>query len=93
MGIEVIDIIIIGKHTVLPTDDARHKITLLIGIGHALLVDDGLSGGREVAPHFIQAVFYLCYLLERHWCSCVTLDTTLTFAGREVTAELLRQDV
>ena len=34
-----IDRIITGKHTVLPIDDTRHKVALLIDIGDALTVD------------------------------------------------------
>ena len=93
MGIEVVDIIIIGKHAVFPSDDARHQIAIFIGIDHTLLVDDGLGRSREVTPYFIETVFYLCYLIERHRCPSVTLNTALSLAGTKVTTELLRQDV
>jgi hypothetical protein len=91
--VKVINVVVIGKHAVLASDDAGDEITLLISISHTLLVDDGLSRGREVTPHRIETVFYFSDLVKRHRCSCVTLNTTLSLADAEVTTELLRQDL
>jgi hypothetical protein len=78
---DAIQLIIIGKHTVFPSHDARHKIPFLIGIGHTLPVNDRLSGGSEVAPDGIHAILYLCNLLHCHRCARITLYTTLSFTG------------
>ena len=42
-GVPILNVAIIGKHAVLTANNTRHQITLLISVGHALLVDHSLS--------------------------------------------------
>lgn len=93
MSVEILDIIVIGKNTILTPDNARDKITLRIIVSYSLLVYDSLSRGREVAPYGIQAILYLGYLVESYGCSCISLNTTLSLTSIEITTELLRQNL
>ena len=93
MRIPILNIPIVGKHTVLSSDDTRHKVALLIGIGHALFVDDTLRRSREVAPNGIETILYLSDFLKGNRCACITFDTALSLADTEVATKLLRQNL
>ena len=85
--------IVAGENTVLATYDTRHEVALLVGIGHALLVDNGLCQSREILPHRIHTFLYLRDFLHRHRRTRIPLHATDTLALLIVTTELLRQDL
>ena len=89
----VLHSIIIGKDAILTPDDTRHEITLLIRIGHALLIDYSLSRGREIAPNSIQTILDFSDFIKRDRCPSITLHTAFALADTEVTTELLRQNL
>ena len=93
MGVPILDIAIIGKHAILATNDARHKVALLIGISHTLFVDHSLSRGRKVAPDLIQTILNLTNLLHRYRSASIALHTAFALANAEVATELLRQNL
>ena len=86
------EVMIAGEDTVLATNDARHQVALLVGIGHALAVYNGLGLGREFGPSLVEQLFDLSYLVHRHGRACIALYAAGTLAGRKVAAETLRQD-
>ena len=92
-GVAVVQGAVIGEDTVFSVDDAGDEVTLFVGIGHALTVDDALCRGREVAPDSIETVLYLGYFVHGDRGAGIALNTALALAGREVTTEMLRQDV
>ena len=93
MRIPILNIPIVGKNTVLSSYDARHKVPLLISIGHTLLVDDTLRRGREVTPDSIQTLLNLRDLIEGDGSPCIALHTALSLADAQIAAELLRQNL
>lgn len=93
MSVEILDIIVIGKNTILTPDNARDKITLRIIVSYSLLVYDSLGRCGEVAPYGVQTILYLGYLVESYGCSCISLYATLSLTSIEITTELLRQNL
>jgi hypothetical protein len=91
VGVPVLNVAVIGKHTILSTNNTGYQVTLLIGIGHALLVDNSLCRCREVVPHVIYACFDGSYFVHRYRGACIAFNTALTLANAQVATKLLRQ--
>ena len=92
-GVEVLDVVIIGEDAVAAVDNAGHQLTVRVGIGDALSVDDRLRRCRQIRPYGIEAVFNFADFIEKKRCSSVTLHTAFTLACGQVATELFRQDV
>lgn len=82
-----------GEHTVFAVDDAGHEVALLVGVGHALAVDDGLGRGTQVAPDGVEGVFDVCHFVEADGRAGIALDAAGATAGIKVATELFGQDV
>ena len=86
-------VVVTGEDAVLTAYDACNEVAFLVGIGHALTVDDGLSLCREVGPHGVEHVLNLSNLVHRDRCPGIAFDAAGTLARIQVTAELLCQYV
>lgn len=78
-----------GEDTVFSSYNARHQLTLRVGIGHTLSVDDRLSSNRQISPHLVQRLFYSSYLIGRHGRSGIAFYATSTVAHVKVATEIL----
>ena len=85
--------IVTSEGTVFAVHDARHKVALLVGICHALLIDDGLCRSREHRPHRVEGIFNVADFFERHRRTGITLDATDAATLLVVAAEAFGQDV
>ena len=92
-GTESVVAVVTVKDTVPAVDDAGDEVAVLVGIGHALSVDDTLSGCAEVAPDGIQSFFNACNLVDGDRCSGIALDAADALALLVVAAEALGEDL
>jgi hypothetical protein len=90
---KVVDVVVVGKHTVFSPYDAGYQVALLVGIGHALFVYDSLCRCRQVLPACVQGFFYFHDFVHRHWSPCVAFYAALSLARFKVATKLLRQYV
>ena len=81
------------EHAVFASHNARHQVTVAVGIRHALLVDNSLCRCRHVVPHGVESVFYASNLIERHRSASVALYAADALAGIKVAAKLFGEDV
>lgn len=82
-----------GEGAVLAIDNRCDEVALVVGVGHALPVDDALGRGGKGGPDGVETVFDVANLVERDGRAGVALDATSTVAGVEVTTETLGEDV
>ena len=87
-----LQIIEISKYAVLSANNARHQISFLVGIGHALAVDNSLSRSRHIVPDNIQRFFNFTDFIECYGCAGITFNTAGTLANLQVAAETLGDD-
>jgi hypothetical protein len=88
-----LQVIVASEDTVLTTYDARYQVTLLISIGHPLLINYSLGRCTEVTPHRIDAVFYLHHLIKRDRSTRISLHAADAMTHFKVTAKLFCEDV
>ena len=81
-------ILITSEDAVLTTNDTRYQIAFFICVSNALLVDNGLSRGRQITPNSIKNVLYLHCLVQSYRCTSISFNTALTMTFIKVTAEL-----
>ena len=92
-GAEAAAVVVAGEDAVLAAHDAGDEVALTVGVGYALLVDDGLRLCRHIAPDGVEGTLYAGYFVEGDGCAGVAFDAADAFAGVEVAAELLGDDV
>jgi hypothetical protein len=93
MSLPILHVTIIGKDTVLATDNTGDEVAFAVSIGHALLVDNSLRLCREVWPHVVKQTLYFTYLIECYGGTGIAFDTADALALRQVATEALCQDV
>ena len=79
-----------GEHAVAPVHNARHKVAVTVGIGHALTVNHGLRTGRHAAPHGVERGLYLADFIETYRRAGISFYAADTLAFVKVAAKLLR---
>ena len=85
--------VVAGEDAVFSAHNTRHQVVVAVGIGHALTVDDSLRRGAEVAPHTVEAVFYLHHLVKGDGSTGIALNAAGTATDAEVAAELFCKQV
>jgi hypothetical protein len=81
-----------GEHTFPTPHDTCHHVTITVGIGYSLFVDNTLCGSREVGPYRVETIFYVSYLVKSNRCASIAFYTTDALALLVVTAKTLRDD-